>query len=83
MKKTSLCLTGLLIWLMSAGQLPVAPDTLFPKKTQSDTVKPEPKLKGGALIDTVNTKKKRFNPMNDTLPKNPKQRRDTIPRHVK
>jgi hypothetical protein len=45
-------------------------DTLVPKQHSDDTVSHEPKLQGGALIDTVNIKN---NPMhqpghlNDTL----------------
>ena len=36
-----------------------AKDTLIPPQ-HKDTIKSEPKLKGGALIDTINTKDKMF-----------------------
>ena len=38
------------------GQLPPVNDTLIPKQHRDDTIMYEPKLQGGALIDTVNIK---------------------------
>ena len=47
-------------------------DTLIPKQHKDDTVSYEPKLEGGALIDTVNLKDKPVHQpgyLNDTLKK--------------
>ena len=46
------------------------PDTSLPKISPVDQVKSQPKLKGGALIDTINSKKYKNNfPVPDTIPK--------------
>jgi hypothetical protein len=52
----SMCL---LISLRSAAQQPVN-DTLIPKQHLDDTLQYEPKLQGGALIDTIHTGDKQF-----------------------
>ena len=48
------------------------PDTALPKKNREDTLSSPPKLKGGALIDTINSKKYKSNSYPaDTIPKPP------------
>ena len=42
--------------LPAFGQQPPVNDTLIPKQHRDDTIEYEPKLQGGALIDTVNIK---------------------------
>jgi len=46
--------------LNAFAQQPPVNDTLIPKQHRDDTVQYEPKLKGGALIDTINTKENKF-----------------------
>ena len=68
------------IWLVNVpgfAQSPPVPDSLMPPKRSSDTVKEIPKLTGGALIDTINTKKNKDRPrpvQNDSLQKKPVQK---------
>jgi hypothetical protein len=46
-------------------------DTIIPEQQLNDTVKYQPKLKGGALIDTINTKGRKdypAYPLHDSIP---------------
>jgi len=68
----------ILVWfaLSSAQQLPKSPaDSLLPKKTSADTSKNNVKLKGGALIDTINSEKYKRGLSHDSIqsPRKPKQ----------
>jgi hypothetical protein len=58
-------------WFAALAQQPPVNDTLIPKQHKGDTIQYEPKLEGGALIDTINTKdaKKHYAPayIGDTL----------------
>jgi hypothetical protein len=60
LKNISAALLIFLIPVLSFAQLHPANDTLIPKQHRDDTVQYEPKLTGGALIDTINTKEKKF-----------------------
>jgi hypothetical protein len=79
-------ITYLLLFLASISlkcfsqQSPVN-DTLLPEQHKHDTVQYEPKLDGGALIDTINTKDKKLkNPPSriQKVPKNPPQKNDSV-----
>jgi len=70
-----------LITLYCIGQEPPVNDTLIPKQHKRDTIKYEPKLQGGALIDTINTKdnKLKHQPARiDTAQKKPTQKKDSV-----
>lgn len=54
MKKFSSFLIAISICLHAYSQQPPVNDTLIPKQHRDDTTLYEPKLQGGALIDTVN-----------------------------
>lgn len=70
MKKVTIYIIWLGLTIPGLAQNYSLPDTGLPKKYQEDTVASQPKLKGGALIDTINSKKYKMNsyPV-DTIPK--------------
>jgi len=56
-------------------------DTLIPIQHKRDTQRVEPKLEGGALIDTINTKDKKFKFHSfpgDSLQKHPSSKKDSL-----
>ncbi|CAN5686715.1 hypothetical protein BH11BAC1_BH11BAC1_12340 [soil metagenome] len=63
------------------AQEPAVNDTLIPIQHRRDTVQYEPKLEGGALIDTINTSDKKFQsrPARPApTPKKPSQKKDSV-----
>ena len=59
MKRICLILIAVAGYIQAfSQQLPPVNDTLIPKQHLDDTILYEPKLQGGALIDTVNIKDK-------------------------
>jgi len=56
-------------YMMAFSQQPPVNDTLIPKQQLDDTAQNEPKLQGGAIIDTINIKKSDNHPgyLLDTL----------------
>jgi len=58
MKKICLILIAVSGYFQALSQQPPINDTLIPKQHLDDTIPAEPKLQGGALIDTVNIKDK-------------------------
>ena len=56
MKKIHAFFPLFLIASFSLAQQPPVNDTLIPKQHRDDTIQYEPKLEGGALIDTINTR---------------------------
>ena len=58
-----ICFIGSLVILLSVNanaQTPSPTDTLLPAPSKPDTTIAEPKLRGGALIDTINTEKNKY-----------------------
>ena len=84
MKKICSILTLICGYISVYSQQPPVNDTLIPRQHRDDTVEYEPKLQGGALIDTVNIKDTvKYQPgfVKDTLDKtnrkeNPKSKKD-------
>jgi len=60
MKKLAVLVVTFGMFVVAFAQTPAPTDTVLPKKAKADTIIPEPKLKGGALIDTVNTEKNKY-----------------------
>jgi hypothetical protein len=59
MKRISLILIAIAGYIQAFSQQPPpVNDTLIPKQHLDDTIPYEPKLQGGALIDTINIKDK-------------------------
>jgi hypothetical protein len=70
MKKVYWILIAVCSYVQAFSQQPPINDTLIPRQHLDDTIPSEPKLQGGALIDTVNIKDKpAFQPgyIKDTL----------------
>ncbi|MEO8085911.1 MAG: hypothetical protein ABI763_03775 [Bacteroidota bacterium] len=81
MKTSFIILIFALIAINSFAQEPAVNDTLIPIQHKRDTVQYEPKLEGGALIDTINTSDKKFisRPVRPaTTPKKPSQKKDSV-----
>jgi hypothetical protein len=70
MKKICSILITICGYMQAFSQQPPVNDTIIPKQHRDDTIPSEPKLNGGALIDTVNIKDTvHYRPgfLNDTL----------------